>query len=73
MSVSTYFEHEADFGFCVVWYLIEGAGSGSTTTLPADGSATTAVSSSVSSEPITSTAEVSILTDSPTATGTAST
>ncbi|OXC64430.1 hypothetical protein AYX13_06175 [Cryptococcus neoformans] len=56
-----------------VWYLIEGAGSGSTTTLPADGSATTAVSSSVSSEPITSTAEVSILTDSPTATGTAST
>ncbi|OWZ34691.1 hypothetical protein C356_05235 [Cryptococcus neoformans c45] len=56
-----------------VWYLIGGAGSGSTTTLPADGSATTAVSSSVSSEPITSTAEISILTDSPTATGTAST
>lgn len=61
-----------------VWYIIEGAGSGSTTTLPADGSATTTVSSSDAPDSTTSSAEVSALTsvesdDSSTSTATAST
>lgn len=61
-----------------IWYIIEGVGSGSTTTLPADGSATTTVSSSDAPDPTTSSAEVSALTsvesdDSSTSTATAST
>lgn len=61
-----------------VWYIIEGGGSGSTTTLPADGSATTTVSSSDAPDPTTYSAEVSALTsdgsdDSSTSTATAST